>query len=827
VRKMTIRHEIKVYGMMCGHCENAVATALKNHPGVSDVTASFEKEVVALNLDTGQSSLDDLNTTILDQGYFLTPQEEAPPPEEEDLATTEPDVNESRDISFNIQGMTCANCSLAIEKAFKGTKGIQSTTINLPLEKGFVTYDPDILDDDAVLEIVKGAGYSAFLEKETQPETSGRERFRFFFALGLTLPMMGIMQLKLFDMAVTNYIMFVLASLVQFVSGSAFYEGAYYSLKNRMANMDVLISLGISAAYFYSVFSLFFIDPVKPVFFDSAAMLITFIMIGKMLEANAKGRTGQALKKLLALNADTARVIKEGQESIVDASMVEKGDRVRVVAGEKIPVDGIILEGETQVDESMLTGESLPIEKSPGHRVTGATINQSGTITIETTNTGNDTVLAGIIKMVEDAQADKAPIQRLADIASNVFVPVVVVIALATFSYWYFLAPPMGNTGTTPFLFSFELMIAVLVIACPCALGLATPTAIMAGTGKGAEKGILFKRSLALETAAKLDTIVLDKTGTLTLGKPLVGEILPLGEEGLPENDLLCLAASLEKGSEHPIGRAIVTHAQEKGISLTSPDDFRAHAGFGVEGRINDDLLRLGKPGWFEPDFLSPVSDKILALQNQGKTVMVLAGEDCLMGLVSVSDRLKPDSPSAIAALKASGLKTIMLTGDNIQTARAVGKEAGVDDVRADLKPDEKSQMIERLQSQGGCVGMVGDGINDAPALAQSDVGFAIGTGTDVAMETGDVILSSGRLTGIPTAIGVSRHTMATIRQNLFFAFIYNIILIPLAAGVLAPFESVPDFLRQLHPILAALAMAASSISVVTNSLRLYQKKEV
>jgi P-type Cu+ transporter len=551
------------------------------------------------------------------------------------------------------------------------------------------------------------------------------------------------------------------------------------------------------------------------VYFETAAVIIVLIKFGKLLEARTKGKTGGAIKKLMGLSPKTATRIENGNKVEVAIADVQQGDQLLIRPGERIPVDGRVSAGRSVVDESMLTGEPVPVDKSVDDMVTGGTVNGDGLLTISATRVGKDTVLAQIIRMVQEAQGSKAPIQALADRVAAVFVPAVIVIALVTFGIWW------GVTGE--FVPAMIRMVAVLVIACPCALGLATPTAIMAGTGKGAENGILFKRSTALETAARLTTMVLDKTGTITRGKPDVTDLIPSGDSDLSRQELLVLAASLEQGSEHPLGKAVVANALENGLDLTDPDDFKAHSGFGVQGTIDGRNLRLGKPGWFDAPVTEKLDKQIRLLQDQGKTVMVLAEKTQALGLVCLSDVVKPESAQAIASLKKEGLRVVMLTGDNAATARAIGAQVGVDEIVADVRPEEKADKIDEIKQDAPWVGMVGDGINDAPALAKADVGFAIGTGTDVAIEAGDVILSSGKLTGIPTAIAVSRRTIGTIRQNLFLAFIYNIVLIPVAAGVLAPFEMFPHFLRQLHPILAALAMAASSISVVTNSLRLYK----
>ncbi len=487
--------------------------------------------------------------------------------------------------------------------------------------------------------------------------------------------------------------------------------------------------------------------------------------------------------------------------------------------GERLPVDGIILEGHAAVDESMLSGESLPVDKTTGDPVAGGTINTDGLLKIEATRVGEATVLAQIIRLVQEAQGSKAPIQALADRVAAVFVPVIIAIALLVFGVWWAVS---GD-----FVPAMIRMVAVLVIACPCALGLATPTAIMAGTGKAAEQGVLFKNSEALETATKLDVVVFDKTGTITMGKPAVIDIVPLPPMATTQEEVLAWSASVERGSEHPLGKAIVERALEKGIPLFEPQDFKAVGGLGVQAQVDGRRIRVGKPGWMiELNIdLDRHADQIGALQSEGKTVMVLAADDKPAGLITVADTLKPESRRAIATLHQQNLKVLMLTGDNAQTARAIAAEVKIDEVLAEVRPEAKAAQIKALQKQNLRVGMVGDGINDAPALAQADVGIAIGTGTDVAIETADVILSSGRLTGVPQAILLSRATMRTIRQNLFWAFVYNIVLVPVAAGVLQPFEFMPAFLRQLHPMLAAMAMAFSSITVVSNSLRLYRRK--
>jgi Cu+-exporting ATPase len=583
--------------------------------------------------------------------------------------------------------------------------------------------------------------------------------------------------------------------------------------------MDLLVALGSSVAYFYSLSLLLYPPLGEHLYFETSAVIITLIKLGKMLESRTKGKTGGAIRKLMGLRPKTATVMEEGEETEIPLSQVKVGDVVIVRPGESIPVDGLVIEGESSVDESMLTGESIPVDKGPGDTIAGGTINGEGRIKFEATGVGKDTALARIIRLVQEAQGSKAPIQALADRVSAVFVPAVIGIAVLTFILWWVIG---GE-----FVPSMIRMVAVLVIACPCALGLATPTAIMAGTGKGAEKGMLFKRSEALETATKLDTIVLDKTGTITIGKPSVVNVVVSDSSIKNEEELLRIGASAERGSEHPLGRAIVNEAEKRGIGLSEPEAFMASRGLGIRARVNGQEVWVGKPDWFhEMDlYLDNVKDQIVSLQELGKTVMVVAVDEKLAGLIAVSDTVKPESGEAIEDLHSHNLKVVMLTGDNNQTARAIGAEVNIDEVIAEVRPEEKSSKIKDLQAKGRKVGMVGDGINDAPALAQADVGLAIGTGTDVAIETGDVILASGNLRGVARAIQLSMSTMRTIRQNLFWAFFYNLILIPVAAGLLYPFEFMPSFLRQLHPILAALAMALSSITVISNSLRLYKAK--
>lgn len=800
-----------VTGMSCVNCAASIHKTLEHLGGVKQADVNFPTEQVRVVFEPEAVSLNLIVEKIGELGFKVVQAEQEMP----------------------VTGMSCANCAASIEKTLgRDTQGVIKASVNFASERLFVSFLPSVITLDEIVSRVKDLGFDLVLAEagmdEADVEQVARNREirdqtqKFLVGALFALPLFLLSMARDFGLvgawshgAWVNWLFFFLATPVQFYTGWDYYTGAYKSLKNKTANMDVLIALGSSVAYFYSLAILLVAGLGGHVYFETSAVIITLIKFGKLLEARTKGKTGGAIKKLIGLTPKTATLVADGSEIQVPIARVGLGDLILIRPGERIPVDGRIMEGQSAVDESMLSGEPIPVDKNPGDMVIGGTVNGQGLLKFEATRVGKDTALAQIIRMVQEAQGSKAPIQALADRVAAIFVPAVMAIALITFAIWW------GVTGE--FVPSMIRMVAVLVIACPCALGLATPTAIMAGTGKGAENGILFKRSQALEMAAKLTVIVMDKTGTITLGRPTVVDLIPVKESSLGQQELLVMAASLEKGSEHPIGKSIVAFARDKGLALGDPENFKAHSGFGVEGRVNGISLRLGKPGWFEESELNPISPTITALQNQGKTVMVLAGETGPLGILSVSDVLKPDSKQAIESLHQEGLKVIMLTGDNLQTAQAIGSQVGVDDIAADVRPEEKAGRIKALQAGQSRVGMVGDGINDAPALAQADIGFAIGTGTDVAIETGDVILSSGRLSGIPLAIHISRRTIGTIRQNLFLAFVYNIILIPVAAGILAPFDMFPDFLRQLHPILAALAMAASSISVVTNSLRLYR----
>ncbi|MDO8720753.1 MAG: heavy metal translocating P-type ATPase [Syntrophales bacterium] len=803
---------LPITGMTCANCAATIERGLKKLQGINKATINFAAAQAIVNFDPQQLRIKDIVENIRNSGYAVP-------------TTT---------VELPITGMTCANCSMNIERALnRNVPGMISASVNFASERATIEFVPNLSNIDDIISAIKEAGYVA-IPPDDVPEGEDAEQAaraseikdqttKFFVGALFSLPLFALSMLRDFDFIGpwshapwVNWLFLFLATPVQFYTGWDYYVGGLKSLKNGSANMDVLIAMGSSVAYFYSCAVLFFPALGMHVYFETSAVIITLIKLGKLLEARTKGKTGGAIRKLIGLQPKTATILEGGAEREIPLTRVKVDDIVMVRPGERIPVDGIVLEGQSAVDESMISGEPLPIDKHMNDLVIGGTINGEGLLTFQATRVGKETALAQIIKLVQEAQGSKAPIQAIADRVAAIFVPAVIAIAFLAFALWW------GITGE--FVPAMIRLVAVLVIACPCALGLATPTAIMAGTGKGAENGVLFKKSEALENAAKLDTIVLDKTGTITMGKPAVADIVLLDRKFANEDELLKLAASVEKGSEHPLGKAIVNEAKRRGLSLGEPENFKATGGFGVEARIEGKAVKVGKPKWFqEIGFdISSAGDTIDLLQSAGKTVMVLVEDEKLSGLISVSDMVKPESKEAIVELHKQHLKVVMLTGDNRKTAEAIAREVNIDEIFAEVKPDEKSSKIKELQQMGKKVGMVGDGINDAPALAQADIGMAIGTGTDVAMEAGDVILSSGSLKGVPRAIRISRATMRTVKQNLFLAFCYNVMLIPIAAGILAPFDFVPDFLRQLHPILAALAMATSSISVVTNSLRLY-----
>ncbi len=746
---------------------------------------------------------------------------------------------EHRKSIFPVAGMTCASCVARVEQALKSVPGVISVSVNLASEKATVEYAPGTEIAD-LKKAASDAGYELGPEigaLEDVTTMAGREtralRRRVIAAIVLGATIMALSFAPSF--AGKPYLLWVLATPVQFWAGWRFYRGTWAALKHRTADMNTLIAVGTSAAYFYSLVAVLFpgvfisgvIEP--HLYFDTSAAIIALILFGRYLEARARGQTSEAIKKLIGLRPKTATVIRDGQERQIPVDDVLVGDLILVRPGERVPVDGIVRQGYSAIDESVITGESIPVDKNVGDEVIGASINKTGSFQFEATKVGKDTTLAQIIRLVEEAQASKAPIQRLADVVASYFVPAVIGIAITTFIIWYFIGPPPALT------FAILNFVAVLIIACPCALGLATPTAIIVGTGKGAEHGILFRSAEALEKAHRIDTVLLDKTGTLTQGEPRVTDVIAVAPWS--QEEILQLAASAEKGSEHPLGMAIVRAASERKIGLSQTEEFNTIPGLGVEARVAGRKLLLGNLRLMTERGLplNGLEKETSRLWARGKTVMFLGQDGRVAGVIALADTLKPMAKEALKQLHDTGLELVMLTGDNQRTAEAIAHQAGIDRVLAEVLPENKTQEVRKLQQEGKVVAMVGDGINDAPALAQADVGIAIGTGTDVAVEAGDVTLISGDLTGIATAIHLSQSTMRTIKQNLFWSFAYNTALIPVAAGILyLAFgqSGVPSGLHFflgdfgfLNPILAAAAMAASSLTVVLNSLRLRRFK--
>jgi Cu+-exporting ATPase len=815
------RVDLPITGMSCASCAAKIEKGLSSVEGVSKAAVNFAAEKATVVFHPSQTDLSRLIEKVKDLGYGAKVEK----------------------VTLPVQGMTCASCVNKVEKALRSLKGVVSVSVNFATERASVEYIPEEVTITNLKRAVRDAGYQVLevkvgdstlreediVEKERLARERELSRLKWKFILGaiLLIPILLLMYgAPVFEKWVglskemNFFIQFLLATPVQFWAGRQFYVGFWKATKHKTSDMNTLIAVGTSAAYLYSLIVTFASHSIMveglmvDVYFDTSAAIIVLILLGRFLEARAKGRTSEAIKKLIGLQPKTARVIRNGNEADIPVEEVAQGDIVVVRPGEKIPVDGIVREGYSSVDESMVTGESLPVEKKAGDSVIGATMNKTGTFKFEATKVGKDTVLAQIIRLVQEAQGSKPPIARLVDVIASYFVPIVIAIAIVTFIVWYFFGPHPALT------YAFLNFVAVLIIACPCALGLATPTSIMVGTGKGAENGILIRGAEALETAHQLKTIVLDKTGTLTKGEPSVTDIVE--SEKFSRKEILFLAASAEKGSEHPLGEAIVNKAKEENVALLDPKDFQAIAGHGIEATIDSKRILLGNPKLMEEKkiFLNGFSEKAEGLSGEGKTPMFLAVDGEAAGIIAVADTLKESSKEAVGALHRMGLEVVMLTGDNQRTARAIAQQIGIDRVLAEVLPEMKAEEVRRLQAEGKKVGMVGDGINDAPALAQADVGIAIGTGTDVAMESSDITLIGGDLRGVVTAIALSKATIRNIRQNLFWAFAYNTILIPVAAGVLFPFFGI-----LLNPIFAAGAMAFSSVTVVSNALRLRKFK--
>ncbi len=816
------RIDLPITGMTCAACANRIEKSLTKVDGVTKANVNFATSRATVEYNPATTGVRQLVATVKDVGYGTTGQ-----------AEVEFIVDDSARPSGSAQ---------PLEHHLASLHGVVGADFNLGTMQVRVEYLTGAADVAAIRGAIEDFGYTVRETSATSDsgseEHARREEYlglrrKFIIAAVLSLPVL-IMAMAHGRIAVLNFpgapwVQLLLSTPVVFYCGSQFYRGAWAALRHRAADMNTLIAIGTGTAYLYSTAAtvaprLFAgrtgIDPMSgmaggspmvPVYFEAASVIIALILAGRMMESRAKGKTSDAISQLMKMQAKTARVIRDGKEIEIEVEQVVPGDMVEVRPGEKIPVDGIIRDGASAVDEAMLTGESMPVDKAVGDEVFGATLNKTGAFRFEATKVGRETALQQIVKMVQDAQGSKAPIARLADILSGIFTPIVLCIAVLTFAVWFILAPP--DTRFTMALVNF---VAVLIIACPCALGLATPTAIMVGTGRGAENGVLIKGGESLETAHKLNTLILDKTGTITEGKPELTDIIVLGD--LAENDLLGLVATAERQSEHPLGQAIVRGAQSRGLTIDRASRFQAVTGRGLEAVVGGKSLLLGNLRMMKERGVDVGAGERASteLASQGKTPMFVALDGVLAGLVAVADQVKPEAASAIAALQTMGLEVVMITGDNKQAAEAVAAKVGITRVLAEVLPEGKSDEVRRLQAGNAKVGMVGDGINDAPALAQADVGIAIGTGTDVAIEASDITLLRGDLRGVVTAIALSRATIRTVKQNLFWAFVYNVVGIPIAAGVLYPFTG-----WLLSPVIASLAMSLSSVSVVANSLRL------
>ncbi len=809
---MTDSLNIQIEGMSCASCVTRVEKALKKVPGVAEATVNLATEEARVVVDPAQANAQTLVDAVKAAGY------------DAEIGQT----------SLEIEGMSCASCVARVEKSLRKLPGVVEASVNLATEKASVTYVPKMLTPAQLAAAVTAAGYDARPVEEASSKAEDRKpdeiaalRRNLIFAAGFTVPLfivsMGKMIPGLGDTMFAvlperawMWIEFVLATPVLFYAGWRFFRTGWAELRHLSPGMNSLVMLGSSAAYFYSLLALLvpqiFPAGTATTYFEAAGVIVTLILLGRYLEAIAKGRTSQAIKRLMQLRVKTARVLRDGTEMEIAIEEVVAGDIVSVRPGERVPVDGVVTKGQSFVDESMLTGEPVPVEKKPESEVVGATINKTGAFSFRATRVGADTVLSQIIRLIEEAQTSKPPIQQIADKVAAVFVPAVISVALVTFVIWLIFGPSPALS------FAFVTAVSVLLIACPCAMGLATPTAIMVGTGKGAEMGVLFRKGTALEALGKVDTVVLDKTGTLTKGQPELTD-LQLADTSLTEAEALRLIAAVEAKSEHPVGEAIVRAARANGdASLPDAVEFAAEPGYGVHANVEGHLVQVGADRYMQKlgIDLASVTSAAEVFARDGKTPLYAAIDGKLTAALSVSDPIKDGSIEAIAALHTLGLKAAMVTGDNRVTAEAIAAKVGIDEVLAEVLPDQKAAEVKRLQAEGRRVGFVGDGINDAPALAQADVGLAIGTGTDIAIEAGDVILMSGDLRGIVNAVMLSRRTMKTIVGNFVWAYAYNIALIPVAAGVLYPF-----FGTLLNPMLAAGAMSISSLFVLTNSLRL------
>ena len=810
---MTTNSEITIpiYGMSCQKCVAKISAALQEVEGVRAVVVSLDEQQGRVRVVAGGPGREELLDAVVATGFQVVAPvaPDQADPAESPAAESSGTSAATGTSAFLLQGMTCANCAQTIEKGVAGMPGVVSASVNFAAEKLTVVYDPGQVQSADLVARVAALGYRAATEDDEDLHEGRAQLYWLIFAACLSLPIMPLMWFTPFGPA-TIYLICALSTVVQFSAGLIFYRSAWTSLKNRTANMDVLVAMGITAAYGYSLLALFSIFGLSgDVFFETSAMLITFIRFGKWLEARAKGKAGQALKALLHLQADKAWLLTDGREEEVPADRLSIGDHVVVRPGEKVPVDGVVVEGCSAVDESMITGEPMPVDKGPGAQVTGATINTSGRLVISATRVGSETVLAQIVRMVETAQGDKAPIQRLADAVSNWFVPAVIVFATLTFVVWY-------GPAQSGFLFAFKMAIAVLVIACPCALGLATPTAIMVGSSVGLSSGILFKKASVLENISRLQVLLLDKTGTLTKGEFAVTDLLTA--DGVSEDDLLAVAVALESVSNHPLARAVVAYAQSAELVPMPVKDVEETGGFGLTGTIDNLPVLAGNRRLMEREAIpvEALDQQIETWAADGKSVIYVARDGQLLGAIALADTIKDGAVETVARLQQHGLRTIMITGDRKISADVIAMQLGLSQVEAEVLPKDKLEVVKRYQQQGFFTGMVGDGINDAPALAQADIGIAIGSGTDVAKETGDLILVKGDIRDVERGIRLGRKTLAKIKQNLFWAFFYNVAGIPIAAGLFYPVFGII-----LKPEFAGLAMAFSSVSVVTNSLLL------